>query len=68
MQEPEMKERFFFFFFFFRASPPAHGGSQASGLLGAVATGTSATAMLDLNLLSKVRDRTHLLMDPSQVS
>ena len=68
MQEPEMKERFFFFFFFFRASPSAHGGSQASGLIGAVAPRTSAPAILDLNLLSKVRDRTHLLMDPSQVS
>ena len=28
---------FFFFFFFFRASPVAYGGSQARGLIGAIA-------------------------------
>ena len=30
---------FFFFFLFFRATPSAHGGSQARGLIRAVATG-----------------------------
>ena len=30
---------YFFFFCFFRATPSAHGGSQARGLIGAVAAG-----------------------------
>ena len=30
---------FFFFFVFSRATPEAHGGSQARGLIGAVAVG-----------------------------
>ena len=55
------------FFFFFRAVPAAYGGSQARGGIGAIPLAyTTATATLDLNPLSEVRDRTLILMDPSQ--
>ena len=45
----------------FRAAPAAYGDSQARGLIGAVAAGLHhnySNAWI-LNLLSKVRDRTH---------
>ena len=33
-----MEAKFFFLAFFFRAAPTAHGGSQARGLIQAIAT------------------------------
>jgi len=62
---------FFFFFVFcpFRATPMAYGGSQARGLIGAVATSLhhSPWQRRILNPLSKARDRTHNLMVPSRI-
>ena len=77
---------FFFFFFclfaFSRAAPMAYGGSQARGLIGAVATSlhqshrnTGSVCNLHhssqqrqiLNPLSKARDQTRNLMVPSWI-
>ena len=69
----------FFFFLLFRATPAAYGGSQARGLIGAVAARATATPdprlVCDLyhqsrqcqilNPLRKARDRTHSLMHGS---
>ena len=74
---------YYFYFLFFRATPAAYGGSQARGLIGAVAACTTATATRDLrhvrdlhhsswqrqilNLLSEARDRTRILMVPNRI-
>ena len=63
---------FFFvvlFFVLFRATPEAYGGSQARGLIGAVATDLhhSSQRRRILNPLSEARDRTRNLMVPSQI-
>ena len=67
---------FFFFFGFFRAAPTADGGSQARGLIGAVAAGPhhshcnlhhSSWQRRILNPLSKTWDRTLNLMVPHQI-
>jgi len=57
------------FFVFFRAAPTAYGGSQARGLIGAIAAGLrhSSQQHLILNPLNEARDRTHELMVPSQI-
>ena len=47
----------FFFFFLFRAAPMAYGDSQASGLIGAVATGTHHSH-------SHTRSKLHLQSTP----
>ena len=54
-------EHYFFFSFFdlFRATPVTYGRSQARSCIGAAAAG--------LNPLRESRDRTHLLMDTSQI-
>ena len=59
----------FLIFFLFRASPEAYGGSQARGRIEAVAAGLchSSRQRRILNPLSETRDRTCILMDPSQV-
>ena len=61
--------RFFIFCFcLFRATPTAYGSSQARGQTGAAASVyTTATAMPDLDPLSKARDQTRVLMDTSQI-
>ena len=59
----------FLFFCFFRATPMAYGGSQAKGLIGAVAAGLhhshnpSSWQHRILNPLSEARAWTHILMD-----
>jgi len=71
-----------FLFCLFRAAPTAYGNSQAKGRIGAAAA-SLLQAMSDLshicnpchslwkcqilNPLSKARDRTHILMDTSQI-
>ena len=70
----------FIYFAFSRATPAASGGSQARGLIGAIATGlhhshSNAGSKLHhssrqrriLNPLSKARDRTRNLMVRSQI-
>ena len=69
-----------FFFCLFRVAPAAYGGSQARGLIRAVAASLHHShsharseptpqlmAMLILNPLIKARDRTCILMDASQL-
>ena len=63
---------FFIFYFYFllsRATLVAYGNSQARSQIGTVATGLhhSSQQCQILNPLSEARDRTHVLMDPSQV-
>ena len=55
--------------FLFRAVPTAYGGSQAMGLIRAVAIGLhhSSRQRQILNPLSEARDRTHHLMVPSWI-
>ena len=52
-----------------RAAPAAYGGSQARGLIGAVAAGLhhSSQQRLILNPLNKGRDQTRNLMVPSRI-
>ena len=59
-----------FGFWLFKATPMAYGASQARGLIEATATAMrdqshSSQQCQTLNPLSKTRDRTHVLMDPS---
>ena len=51
-----------FVFVFSRDAPAAHGGSQATGLIGAVATGLQpqVTAVPIFNPLGEARDRSNL--------
>ena len=57
-----------FFFVFSRAAPAVYGGSQASGLSGAVAAGVHHShGIVVLNPLSKARDRTRNLMVPIRI-
>ena len=60
---------FYFIFCHFRAVLAAYGGSQTQGQIGAVAPGLrhNSWQCRILNLLSKARDQTHVLMDTSQV-
>ena len=60
---------FFFFSWIFRAAPMAYGGSQARGLIGAIAADLyhSSQQHWILNPLSEARDPTCVLMDTSQV-
>ena len=61
---------FFFFLFFciFRAAAAACGSSQARSWIGTTATGHhSHSNARSSNPLSEARDRTHVLMDTSQV-
>ena len=55
--------------FVFRAEPTAYERPQAAGQIGAVATHLhdSSQQLRILNPLSKVRDRTHVLMDAGQI-
>ena len=58
-----------YIFFLFRAAPVALGRSQARGLMRATAAGLhhSSWQRRILNPLSEPRDRTHILMDTSQL-
>ena len=60
---------FCFVFLLFRAAPVAYGGAQASGPIGAIATGLhhSSQQRQILNPMSGARDGIHVLMDPSRV-
>ena len=53
----------------FRAVPVAYGSSQARGRIGAAAAGLHHSSMQCriLNPLSAARDRTHILMDTSEI-
>ena len=53
----QLKRLFFFFSVFSRATPAAHGGSQATCLIGAVATGLCQSH-------SNVRSELHLQLAP----
>ena len=57
----------FFFFFFSRAAPVAYEGSQARGLIGAVAASHSSWQRQILNPLSEARDGTYNLVVPSRI-
>ena len=65
----KVRLRSFFFSAFFRAAPAAYGISQSRGRIRAAAAGLhhSSRQHQILNPLSKARDRTCILMDPSQV-
>jgi len=60
---------FFWLFAFYWATLAAHGGSQARGRIGAVATSLhhSSQQRRILNPLSKARDGTHNLMVPRRI-
>ena len=60
---------FFFFFWLFRATRTAHGSSQAKSQIGACSRPPTPQPQprRTPNPLSNAKDRTHILMDPSQV-
>ena len=64
-----LSNTFFFFFFLFRAVPETYGGSQARGLIRAVAISLhhSSRQRQILNPLNKARDRSRNLMIPSRI-
>ena len=57
---------FIYLFLSFRAAPEAYGSSHARGQIGSVAVSLCHSSQI-LNPLSKARDGTYILMDPSQV-
>ena len=73
-----LSNRIYFFFFFCLfafswAAPTAHGGSQARGLIGTVATATQDLSRISSqqcripNPLSKARDQTCIIMDTGRI-
>ena len=58
-----------FFFVIFRATPIAHGGLQARARIRAAAANLHHNSRQHwiLNVLSKARDQTRILMDGSQI-